>query len=76
MPVLVLAGGKPILYKSPERFVAAAKRALPHAQVDLVPETGHSMNVEKAEEVNRRVLMFLKDSKLQEEPLGEGVYEV
>lgn len=61
MPVLVMAGGKPILYKDPAKFAAAAAAALPHAAIEIVPDTGHSMNVEKAAEVNARVLRFLRD---------------
>ena len=60
MPVLVVAGGKPILYKHPNHLAAAARRALPHAQVEIVPDTGHSLNAEKADVVNARVLQFLE----------------
>lgn len=59
MPVLILAGGKPIIYKDPEAFAAAASAALPHAEIEIVPDTGHSLNMEKAGEVNRRILRFL-----------------
>ena len=62
MPVLVVAGGKPILYKDPVRLAAAARRGLPHAEVEIVPGTGHSLNVEKADEVNTRVMEFLREA--------------
>ncbi len=61
MPVLVLAGGKPIIYKNPEKFTSNARKALPHAKVELVPDTGHSLNIEKPEQVNSRVLRFLEE---------------
>ncbi len=61
MPVLVLAGGTPIIYKNPEKFAANARKALPHAEVELVPDTGHSLNMEKPEQVNSRVLRFLEE---------------
>ena len=59
MPVLILAGAKPIVYKDPDAFAAAAATALPHAEIALVPGTGHSLNVEKAGEVNARMVDFL-----------------
>jgi pimeloyl-ACP methyl ester carboxylesterase len=59
MPVLIMAGGKPILYKNPEGFAEAAAAALPHAEIEIVPGTGHSLNVEKAEAVNARIVQFL-----------------
>ena len=62
MPVLVMAGGKPILYKDPDQLAAAARRALPHAEVEIFPGTGHSLNAEKADEVNARVMRFLREA--------------
>ncbi|MBT4360960.1 MAG: alpha/beta hydrolase, partial [Candidatus Marinimicrobia bacterium] len=59
MPVLIMAGGKPIVYKDPEVFAEAAAKALPHAQIEIVPETGHSLNVEKADTVNTIIVDFL-----------------
>jgi pimeloyl-ACP methyl ester carboxylesterase len=64
MPVLIMAGGKPILYKDPQEFAVAATTALPHAEIVIVPETGHSLNVEKADEVNERILHFLSENYL------------
>ena len=62
MPVLVMAGGKPILYKDPQKLADAARRALPQAEVEIVPGTGHSLNPEKAREVNARVMRFLAEN--------------
>ena len=62
MPVLVMAGGKPILYKDPEEFAAAAASALPHAEIVIVPGTGHSLNAEKADQVNATMTRFLSDT--------------
>ncbi|NBC30125.1 MAG: alpha/beta fold hydrolase [Spirochaetes bacterium] len=62
MPVLVLAGGKPILYKDPAEFSSAARTALPHATVEIVPDAGHGLNMEKAAYVNERMLRFLQES--------------
>lgn len=62
MPILILVGGKPIIYKSPEQFKAAAEKALPNAEIEIIPGTGHSLNMEKAGEVNRRIMEFLSKS--------------
>lgn len=59
MPVLIMAGGKPIVYKDPRAFANAAARALPHAEIEIIPETGHSLNVEKADVVNAKMVDFL-----------------
>ena len=59
MPVLLMVGGKPILYKDPDKFIAAAKKSLPHAEIDLLEDTGHGLNMEKAGYVNRRISDFL-----------------
>jgi pimeloyl-ACP methyl ester carboxylesterase len=62
MPVLVMAGGKPILYKDPQRLAAAAALALPGAEIEIVPGTGHSLNAEKADQVNTRMTRFLSEN--------------
>jgi len=62
MPILVLAGAKPIIYKDPVEFAVAAAKALPHAEIELIPDTGHSLNMEKSDQVNSRVLRFLKEN--------------
>lgn len=59
MPVLIVAGGKPIVYKDPHAFATAAAKALPHAEIEIVPETGHSLNIEKSSVVNARMVDFL-----------------
>ena len=62
MPVMVLIGGKPIIYIDPLAFTEAAANALPHAEIEIIANTGHSLNVEKPDEVNRRILRFLADN--------------
>ena len=62
MPVLILVGGKPIIYSDPQEFLKAASRALPHAETGLIPGTGHGLNVEKPEAVNRRIVRFLEEN--------------
>lgn len=59
MPVLVMAGGKPILYDNPEVFRNKVISAIPHAEVIIVPETGHGLNMEKPLIVNQKMIAFL-----------------
>jgi len=61
MPVLIMAGGKPILYDDPEEFSANAFKAIPHAEVVIIPEAGHGLNMEKPELVNNKIIEFLKE---------------
>lgn len=61
-PTMVLIGGKKILYKDPNKLAQKAKDALPHAEVEVVDDAGHSINIEKAEYVNSRMLSFLNNN--------------
>lgn len=58
-PTLILIGGKKILYKDPSKLAAKAKIALPHAEVEIIEDAGHLLNIEKAELVNKRIIKFL-----------------
>jgi pimeloyl-ACP methyl ester carboxylesterase len=62
MPVLIMAGGKPILYKDPAEFKAAALRTIPHAEVIIVPDAGHGLNMEKPVFINENIISFLKEN--------------
>ena len=62
MPVLILAGGKPIIYRDPQRFASAAAKALPNAKIKIIPDTGHSLHVEKSNVVNAHLVRFLSDN--------------
>ena len=42
-------------------FAAAAAKALPRAEIEIVPGTGHSLNMEKADQVNARMTRFLSE---------------
>ena len=59
MPVLVMAGGKPILYKDPQAFKTSVIKALPHAKVVIVEGAGHGLNMEKPDIVNKEMIDFL-----------------
>ena len=59
IPVLIMAGGKPILYDDPEVFKSNAQKALPYAEVIIVPDAGHGLNMEKPDYVNNKIIEFL-----------------
>ena len=63
IPVLIMVGGKPILYDDPKVFKANAKTALPHAEVIIVPDAGHGLNMEKPDIVNSKIIEFLEKIK-------------
>lgn len=63
IPILIMAGGKPILYENPEVFKSNAKNALPHAEVIIVQDAGHGLNMEKPKIVNSMIIEFLEKNK-------------
>lgn len=63
IPVLIMAGGKPILYDDPEIFKENAQKALPHAEIIVVPGAGHGLNMEKPDIVNSKIMEFLEKNR-------------
>jgi pimeloyl-ACP methyl ester carboxylesterase len=61
MPILIVAGGKPIIYKDPKYFASSAAKALPHAEIKIIKDTGHSLNVEKSDIVDSSIINFLSE---------------
>jgi len=62
MPVLIMAGGKPIIYDNPCDFKANAIKAIPHAEVVILPDAGHALNMEKPAKVNTKMIEFLNNN--------------
>jgi pimeloyl-ACP methyl ester carboxylesterase len=62
MPVLIRTDGEPVIYRDPTQFTAAAANALPHAEIEIVPGGGHSLNAQKADEVNAWLIRFLAEN--------------
>lgn len=60
MPVLIMAGGKPILYDDPEVFKTKAKNAIPQSDVIIIEGAGHGLNMEKPDIVNSEIIKFLR----------------
>jgi pimeloyl-ACP methyl ester carboxylesterase len=62
IPILIIVGGKPILYDNPGTLKEKAQQALPQAEVIIVPDAGHGINMEKPEFVNNEVIRFLEEN--------------
>ncbi|PYC78062.1 alpha/beta hydrolase [Streptomyces tateyamensis] len=57
LPVLVMAGAEDLL--TPAAHSEAIARALPDAELELLPATGHLLQLERPAEVNRRLAELL-----------------
>lgn len=62
MPILILVGEKPVLYKDPQAFTAAAAYALPHAKIEIIANTGHDLHIEESSLVNQKMTDFLLEN--------------
>lgn len=57
-PTLLMIGEREVIY-NPQKAIQRARHCIPNLSAELVPETGHALNIEQADMVNRRVLAFL-----------------
>ncbi|WP_035848221.1 alpha/beta fold hydrolase [Kitasatospora azatica] len=71
LPVLVLAGTEDLL--TPAAHSEAIARALPHAELALLPATGHLLMLERPDEVNHRLAALLARTGL---PLPDPVRDL
>lgn len=60
-PTLLLIGEREVIY-NPAKAIERAHRLIPNVCAEIVPATGHALNIEQAEMVNSRVLKFLNDA--------------
>lgn len=58
-PTLLLIGEREVIC-NPVKTVERARRLIPNVHAEIVPDTGHALNIEQAEMVNRRVLQFFE----------------
>jgi pimeloyl-ACP methyl ester carboxylesterase len=70
-PALVLFGNKDALipnrlihHATTESVAREGAKKMPHAHLDIIPDCGHFLQWEKAEEVNRNIVVFLEEGKL------------
>ena len=59
-PSYLLLGEKEVCY-NPESAARRARRVMPHAMVEILPNTGHLLAMECPTAVNQRILAFLRD---------------
>ena len=59
-PMYLLLGEKEVCYK-PESAAKRARRVMPHATVEILPNAGHLLVMECPDTVNQRILAFLRD---------------
>ena len=57
-PALVIAGAEDTL--KPVHYSRAIAGAIPNAELRVIPEAGHALIIERAEELNRELLQFLR----------------
>jgi pimeloyl-ACP methyl ester carboxylesterase len=58
-PTLLLIGEREVIY-NPAKAIQRARRLIPNVRAEIVPATGHALNIEQVEMVNGRVLDFLR----------------
>ena len=58
-PTLLLFGDREVIF-DPARAAAKMRRIAPQVQLDVIPGVSHDLFIVAADEVNRRVLQFLK----------------
>lgn len=59
-PVYLLLGEKEVCY-NPESAAKRARRVMPRASVEILPDAGHLLVMERPDAVNQRILAFLRD---------------
>lgn len=60
VPVYLLLGEKEVCYK-PESAAKRARRVMPHATVEVLPNAGHFLVMECPDAANQRILAFLRE---------------
>lgn len=70
LPVLVLFGkndalipNKLIHHTTTEKLAEEAVKKMPRARLEMIPDCGHFVQWEKAEDVNRNIILFLENGK-------------
>jgi pimeloyl-ACP methyl ester carboxylesterase len=58
-PVLLIIGDQDRL--NPPKVLERARQTIPHLEAEIMPSAGHFLSMERAEEVNARVLKFLAE---------------
>ena len=59
IPTLLLIGGRSVIY-NPKRVYLRATKLIPNLSAEIIQDAAHSLNAEKADLVNERILQFCK----------------
>lgn len=59
---LLIVGDQEVMYGNASQAIERAKQLMPDLQVELVPDCGHAVSMEKPEVVNNRILDFLAEA--------------
>jgi pimeloyl-ACP methyl ester carboxylesterase len=60
LPVLLLIGAGDKMY-NPKKAIARAQRLMPNLTSEIIPNVGHTLNIEQPETINARILRFLNN---------------
>lgn len=60
IPVLVVIGDKELIY-DPHKALERARLTMPTVETELVPGAGHLLNIERADQIDQRLLALLDD---------------
>ena len=62
MPTLLLIGAGEKIY-SPKKAISRAQRLMPDLTTEIIPNVGHTLNMEQPETINARILEFLNSGR-------------
>ena len=62
MPALLLIGAGEKIY-NPKKAIDRAQRLMPALDAEIIPNVGHTLNMEQPETINSRILEFLSSDE-------------
>ena len=62
MPALLLIGAREKIY-NPKKAIDRAQRLMPDLTAEIIPNVGHTLNMEQPETINARILEFLSSDE-------------
>jgi pimeloyl-ACP methyl ester carboxylesterase len=62
LPALLLIGSGEKIYR-PKKAIARAKRWMPNLTAEIIPNAGHTLNMEQPKTINARILKFLSSDE-------------
>jgi len=62
LPTVLLIGAGDKMY-NPKKAIARARRLMPDLTAEIIPNVGHTLNMEQPETINSRILEFLSSNE-------------